>query len=123
MMDEDLTSRGTFDGWHGDEYDIEYTEDELYDMECQEADLLNDDIRVSYTSELQFRGVDMSNIAVLEQIVELIEAYLNEVKDKYVRCAFQATLIKYRKELEDAYHKNALDVVEHKIAHLVKKLK
>jgi len=111
------------DGWHGDEYDIEYTEDELYDMECQEADLLNDDIRVSYTSELQFRGVNMSNIVVLEQIVELIEAYLNEVKDKYVRCAFQATLIKYRKELEDAYHKNALDVVEHKLAHLVKKLK
>lgn len=103
------------DGWHGDEYDIEYTDDELYDMECQEADLLND--------ELQIRGVNMSNIAVLEQIVELIEAYLNEVKDKYVRCAFQATLIKYRKELEDAYHKNALDVVEHKIAHLVKKLK
>lgn len=28
--------------WHGDEYDVEYTREELYDLECQEADLQND---------------------------------------------------------------------------------
>lgn len=65
----------------------------------------------------------MSNITVLEEIVDLLECYANDVKDKYVKCAFQANLIKYRKELETEYNKNALAVVEHKIAHLVRKLK
>lgn len=65
----------------------------------------------------------MNNIKVLEEIVELLECYANDVQDKYVKCAFQANLIKYKKELETEYNKNALAVVEHKIAHLVRKLK
>lgn len=65
----------------------------------------------------------MSNISVLEEIVATLESYIDDVKDKYVKCAFQATLIKYKKELETEYNKNALAVVEHKIAHLVKRLK
>lgn len=65
----------------------------------------------------------MSNISVLQEIVELCEEYANDVKDKYVKSAFHANLIKYRKELEDELHKNALAVVEHKLAHLVRKLK
>lgn len=64
----------------------------------------------------------MSNISVLEEIVELLECYVNDVQDKYVKCAFAANLVKYKKELENEYNKNALAVVEHKIAHLVKKL-
>lgn len=65
----------------------------------------------------------MSNITVLEEIVSLLECYANDVRDKYVKCALQANLIKYRKELDAEYSKNALAVVEHKIAHLVRKLK
>ena len=65
----------------------------------------------------------MNNIKVLEEIVELLECYANDVRDEYVKCAFQANLIKYKKELETEYNKNALAVVEHKIAHLVRKLK
>lgn len=65
----------------------------------------------------------MSNIKTLEEIVSLLECYANDVRDKYVKCALQANLIKYRKELDAEYSKNALAVVEHKIAHLVRRLK
>ena len=67
----------------------------------------------------------MSNITVLGEIIEVLESYLldDDVKNIYIRCAFQATLIKYKKQLSDEYNKNALDVVEHKIEHLVRKLK
>lgn len=36
-------SKGMMDGWHGDEYEVEYTWEELYELECQEADILNDE--------------------------------------------------------------------------------
>ncbi len=65
----------------------------------------------------------MSNITVLEEIIGLLESYVEEVKDVYVKAAFQANLVKYRKQLADELNKNALAVVEHKIAHLVRKLK
>lgn len=65
----------------------------------------------------------MTNIKVLEEIVKLLERYANDVQDKYVKCAFQAKLIKYKMELDNEYSKNALAVVEHKIEHLVRKLK
>jgi ribosomal protein S17E len=66
----------------------------------------------------------MNRIQVLEAIVEELEGYVNgeDIKDKYIKSAFHATYIKYKKDLEDEYHKNALAVVNHKIAHLVKKL-
>ena len=45
--------RGTFDGWHGDEYEVELTWDEKYELACQEADLQNDEdwINEQYISD------------------------------------------------------------------------
>ena len=39
-----MTSPYMMDGWMGDEYEVEYTWDELYDMACEEADLINDQL-------------------------------------------------------------------------------
>jgi hypothetical protein len=35
--------KGMMDGWHGDEYDVELTWEELDDIRCNEADLQNDE--------------------------------------------------------------------------------
>lgn len=35
---------GRYDNLHGDEDLVEYTYDELYDMECEKADQLNDEL-------------------------------------------------------------------------------
>lgn len=35
-------SKGMMDGWNGDEYEVEFTWEELDDIKCQEADLQND---------------------------------------------------------------------------------
>lgn len=34
--------KGVMDGWHGDEYEVEFTWEELDDIECQKADEQND---------------------------------------------------------------------------------
>lgn len=34
--------KGMMDGWHGDEYEVEYTWEELDDIACQKADEKND---------------------------------------------------------------------------------
>jgi hypothetical protein len=68
-------------------------------------------------------GDNMSNMTVLEQIIDTLAELDSVAKDKYIKCAISANLIKYKKELETECRKNALAVVEHKIVHLVKKLK
>lgn len=35
--------KGMMDGWHGDEYEVEYTLEELDDIACQKADEQNDE--------------------------------------------------------------------------------
>lgn len=35
--------KGMMDGWHGDEYDVEFTWEELDEIECQKADEQNDE--------------------------------------------------------------------------------
>lgn len=34
--------KGMMDGWHGDEYEVELTWEELDDISCQKADEQND---------------------------------------------------------------------------------
>jgi hypothetical protein len=65
----------------------------------------------------------MSNITVLEEIVEELEYLAGSVKDPLVKAAAQAKLIKYKKDLVDELQRNALDVIDYKIKHLTKKLK
>lgn len=64
----------------------------------------------------------MSNIKVLEEILEELYQLDGTVQDKYVKCAVQANLIKYKRELELEYQRNALAVIEHKLKKLTDKL-
>lgn len=65
----------------------------------------------------------MSNIKVLEEILEELYQLDGTVQDKYVKCAVQANIIRFKKQLEDEHKKNALDIVEYKLKHLTEKLK
>lgn len=65
----------------------------------------------------------MSNINVLEDIIFKLETIATEATDKLIISAARANEIKYRKMLSEELNKNALAVVEYKIAHLVKRLK
>lgn len=65
----------------------------------------------------------MSNIKVLEEILEELHYLDGSVKDKYVKCAVQANIIRFTKHLDEEHKKNALDIVEYKIKHLTEKLK
>lgn len=65
----------------------------------------------------------MSNINVLEQILEELIDLDAVARDKHIKCAISASIIKYTKQIEDEKQKNALRVIEHKISHLVRKLK
>lgn len=64
----------------------------------------------------------MNNIKVLEEILEQLYYLDGTVKDKYLKCAVAANIIKYKKQLEDIHNKNALGIVEYKIRHLTSKL-
>lgn len=65
----------------------------------------------------------MSNIKVLEEILEELYYLDSTVKDKYVKCAVQANIIRFKKHLDEEHKRNALDIVEYKIKHLTEKLK
>lgn len=65
----------------------------------------------------------MNHIAVLEEIVDELERIARIATDKYIIAAAQANLIKYKRELELAEQQNAMDIIEYKITHLIKKLK
>lgn len=65
----------------------------------------------------------MSNINVLNQIIDELEDLLIGTNDKYLVCAIQANLIKYGQMLEKEKQQNAIDVIEYKIRHLTGKLK
>ena len=36
--------KGMMDGWNGDEYEVKYMWEEWDEINCQKADLLNDDL-------------------------------------------------------------------------------
>ncbi len=38
-----MNSKGMMEGWNGDEYEVEFTREELDEFKCQEADLRNDE--------------------------------------------------------------------------------
>lgn len=65
----------------------------------------------------------MNNMIVLEEILKELHELEWRVTDKYIKCAVQANLIRYKRDLEKEREKNALRVVEHKIKHLTSKLK
>lgn len=65
----------------------------------------------------------MSNIKTLEEILSKLRQLDRAVKDTYVKCAVQANIIKYQKQLEEEHKKNALDIVAYKLRHLTEKLK
>lgn len=64
----------------------------------------------------------MGNIKILEEILEQLYYLDGTVKDKYIKCAVGANIIKYKKQLEDIRSKNALDIIEYKLKHLTDKL-
>ena len=64
----------------------------------------------------------MNNISVIEDIIEELKVIGNKARDPYIIAATQALTIKYKKELQDERNRNALEIVEYKIAHLVKQL-
>lgn len=67
-------------------------------------------------------GAIVSNIKILEEILEQLYYLDGTVKDKYIKCAIGANIIKYKKQLEDIHSKNAMNVIEYKLKHLTDKL-
>jgi hypothetical protein len=67
--------------------------------------------------------MSVGNIKIMEEILEELRMLDSKVTDMYVKCAVQAYITKYQNEINQLHKQNALSIVEHKIAHLVRKLK
>lgn len=104
---------------HGDEDDIWYTDDELYDLYCQEADLRNDQ---EWLENVTLGDDTMTNLKVLEEILERLIDLDHSAKDRHVKCAIADNMVKYARRLEEEKEKNAARVVEHQIADLTERL-